>query len=165
MRIVGGRHAEADASVHAAWAAARAEADGGDLAHVRRLLVRNVIARAAATAGADASASDDDDVAASRFHDEDDRWNGHWKTTPQDFEALRPDGPLATPAHATVERALAGMPLAERTVVTLRDVARWSVAEIGDAIGADAELVRALLQDGRSRVARALARVVDERPA
>jgi RNA polymerase sigma-70 factor (ECF subfamily) len=108
-----------------------------------------------------ALAGDDDapTVDPALFEPADDRWAGHWRSYPEAWAR----GPEA----AVVERELLGvirtavdaLPLAQRTVMSLRDIEGWDAAEVCDLLEISEVHQRVLLHRARARVRRA----IDER--
>jgi RNA polymerase sigma-70 factor (ECF subfamily) len=96
-------------------------------------------------------------VAALRKHNvegEGSRWEGWFKVDPRPFTILegRRRGETRRAAAAAVSR----LPLAQRVVVVLRDVAGWTADDVGRLLNIEPSVQRALLHGGRSRVRLAL---------
>ena len=71
---------------------------------------------------------------------------------------------VAAETRATLERAIAVLPLAQREVITLRDIEGWSAAEVCNALGVTETNQRVLLHRARSRVRAALEAYLSDRP-
>ena len=85
-----------------------------------------------------------------------------WSSAPH---AVAPEERLlAAETRAVVQRAIAALPLAQREVITLRDIEGWSAAEVCNALGLTETNQRVLLHRGRSRVRAALERYLSEQP-
>jgi RNA polymerase sigma-70 factor (ECF subfamily) len=85
-----------------------------------------------------------------------------WSSAPR---ALAPEERLlAAETTAVVERTIAALPLAQREVITLRDIEGWSAADVCNALGLTETNQRVLLHRGRSRVRAALERYLSEQP-
>jgi len=78
----------------------------------------------------------------------------HWAGPPQGFapeERL-----LASETQAVLSRAIEALPLAQREVITLRDIEGWSAAEVCKALAVTETNQRVLLHRARSKVRAAL---------
>ena len=76
---------------------------------------------------------------------------GHWAVMPTQWPT--PDeGLLAGETRQVIAAAIADLPVAQRTVIALRDVEGWSAAEVSDALKISAGNQRVLLHRARSRV-------------
>ena len=77
------------------------------------------------------------------------RWPGHWSSPPQHWAEEK----LSTKETLQlVERAIAGLPEAQKQVITLRDVEGWSSEETCAALGISEGNQRVLLHRARSKV-------------
>jgi RNA polymerase sigma-70 factor (ECF subfamily) len=103
--------------------------------------------------------SDEPAVPAVRFRDRDDGFPGHWRAYPgnwqassivQDRETLR-----------VVMGAIADLPLAQRTVIRMRDIEGYSSGEVCAALDVSEGNQRVLLHRARSRVRSALEEHLD----
>jgi len=95
--------------------------------------------------------------AADRFRPPGDpEWPGHWATFPTDWEHQPESRLLASETMTLVAGAIAGLPPAQREVLTLRDVDGWSSGEVCNALGLTETNQRVLLHRGRAKVRRAL---------
>lgn len=83
-------------------------------------------------------------------------WPGHWSSPPESWGSNPEAQVLATETLGVVSRVLQGLPLAQRTVVTLRDVQGWTPEEVSEALGVSRGNQRVLLHRGRSRLRAAL---------
>jgi RNA polymerase sigma-70 factor, ECF subfamily len=97
----------------------------------------------------------DRSVPADRFLPEGSAWAGHWAAGPAEWE-----GPLerllSRELRAMLEAAVAGLPDAQRRVVSLRDIEGWSAEEVCELLGLTEVNQRVLLHRGRSRLRSAL---------
>jgi RNA polymerase sigma-70 factor, ECF subfamily len=93
-------------------------------------------------------------VEPSRFLPADhERWPGHWASKPERFPEERL---LAAETLAVVERAIEGLPPAQRAVISLRDLEGWSAEEARNALGVSETNQRVLLHRARAKVRQAL---------
>ena len=81
------------------------------------------------------------------------RWPGHWASKPQPWPE---DRLLAAETREVVERAIEGLPPAQRAVISLRDLEGWSAEEARNALGVSETNQRVLLHRARSKVRHAL---------
>lgn len=88
----------------------------------------------------------------SRFRPQD----GRWAAPPGDFHELPEARLLAAETIELVENAISTLPVAQREVITLRDVEHWTAAEVCDALGVSEGNQRVLLHRARARVRTAL---------
>ena len=101
-------------------------------------------------------------VEAERFlPPDDDRWPGHWSSRPEPWPEERL---VAAETRGVVERAIEGLPPAQRAVISLRDVEGWSSAETCNALGLTETNQRVLLHRARSKVRQALEDYLSETP-
>jgi RNA polymerase sigma-70 factor (ECF subfamily) len=83
------------------------------------------------------------------------RYPGHWAVMPARWPT--PDeGLLAGETREVIVGAIAGLPVAQRTVIGLRDVEGWTADEVSDALEISAGNQRVLLHRARSRVRNAI---------
>ena len=84
----------------------------------------------------------------------DSRWEGWFKVDPRPFTVLerRRRGETHRAAAAAVSR----LPLAQRVVIVLQDVAGWAADDVGRLLNIEPSVQRALLHGGRARVRLAL---------
>ncbi len=101
-------------------------------------------------------------VADDRFAAAGSPWDGFFFELPPLFDDLRPGGSKAERAHVVAEQGLAELPLGNRIVVVLRDVAGWTAEEVAELLGVDVELQRVALHGGRARIRQALEDVASE---
>ena len=71
---------------------------------------------------------------------------------------------LAAEIRAIVQRAIAALPLAQREVITLRDIEGWSASDVCNALGLTETNQRVLLHRARSKVRAALEPYLSEQP-
>jgi RNA polymerase sigma-70 factor, ECF subfamily len=77
-----------------------------------------------------------------------------WSTAPR---AIGPEERLlAAETQAIVSRAVESLPVAQREVITLRDIEGWSAADVCNALGLTETNQRVLLHRARSKVRAAL---------
>ena len=111
------------------------------------------------------SALEGDDSAPSvpteRFRGSDALWAGHWATPPQRWDGDAESRLMAGEAKGVVDEAIAGLPSAQREVITLRDLAQFTAAEVCDLLGVTEANQRVLLHRGRSKVRAALEQYLD----
>jgi RNA polymerase sigma-70 factor (ECF subfamily) len=104
---------------------------------------------------------EDPAVAAERFRGPDDAFPGHWAGYPSDWRALPEQALTGRETLAVVKDAIAALPLAQRTVITLRDVEGWPADEVCAALEVSEGNQRVLLHRARSHVRAALERHFD----
>ena len=110
-------------------------------------------------------AGDDDDrpaVDPERFSGPSDPYPGHWSRPPADWRSLPEDALLGRETLAAVMAAIEALPPAQRTVITMRDVAGCDGPEVCAALGISEGNQRVLLHRARSRVRAALERRLDD---
>jgi RNA polymerase sigma-70 factor (ECF subfamily) len=95
-------------------------------------------------------------VEADRFRGAGERWAHHWTSAPQRWAEHPEASLLSQETIATVERAAASLPAAQRAVVILRDVVGCDANEVCDTLGITATNQRVLLHRARAKVRRAL---------
>jgi RNA polymerase sigma-70 factor (ECF subfamily) len=142
---------------------------GGDAEGRRERLVHEVVVRVAALeqeAGRPVAVEPEADpepaVADDQFEVPSSPWADFLVEVPPSLDELRPDGALAAKAREAAGEAVADLPLGNRVVVVLRDVAGWSPEAVAALLDVDLELQRVALHGGRARVRRALERVAGE---
>lgn len=107
-----------------------------------------------------ATKEDEPAVPGERFQPPGGAYPGHWASAPRPWSM--PEERLADKETlAVVGRSLAGLPEAQRQVITLRDVDGWSAAEVCAALDISDANQRVLLHRARSRVRAALERYLD----
>jgi len=84
-----------------------------------------------------------------------DLFPGHWAVAPTRWPTPE-EGLLAGETREVITTAIAGLPKAQRTVISLRDVEGWSSAEVCEALEISAGNQRILLHRARSRVRSAI---------
>jgi RNA polymerase sigma-70 factor, ECF subfamily len=84
---------------------------------------------------------------------------GHWVSPPR---AWPEDRLLSGETRKILESAIEGLPAAQRTVVSLRDVEGWSAEEVRNALELSETNQRVLLHRGRAKVRRALEKYLAE---
>jgi RNA polymerase sigma-70 factor (ECF subfamily) len=83
------------------------------------------------------------------------RFPGHWATMPARWPTPE-EGLLAGETREVIAAAIAELPVAQRTVIALRDVEGWSSEEVREALEISAGNQRILLHRARSRVRSAI---------
>jgi RNA polymerase sigma-70 factor (ECF subfamily) len=99
----------------------------------------------------EAAGSDEPSVDPSRFDS-----GGAWSAAPASWEDVPEDRLLAREALATIDDAIATLPPAQRTVITLRDVNGWTGDEVCNVLDISETNQRVLLHRARTKVRRAL---------
>jgi RNA polymerase sigma-70 factor, ECF subfamily len=82
-------------------------------------------------------------------------FGGHWLVMPTPWPAPEA-GLLAGETRDVIKRAIAGLPVAQRTVIALRDIEGWSSEEVCEALEITAGNQRILLHRARNRVREAI---------
>jgi RNA polymerase sigma-70 factor (ECF subfamily) len=83
--------------------------------------------------------------------------DGSWRSPPSTWSADTPEALLAAKdMRAVIDKALADMPVQQRSVLTLRDVEGLSLEEISHVLEISASNTRVLLHRGRRRLWSAL---------
>jgi len=83
------------------------------------------------------------------------RWAGYWSAPPSPWSL--PEGRLlASEARAVIERAVAELPAAQATVLTMRDVVGFGPDEVRNVLEISESNQRVLLHRARSKVRQAL---------
>ena len=85
-------------------------------------------------------------------------WPLHWSVPPTAWGASPEGELLSRESLELVERAIRGLPPAQREVITLRDVDGWDSDEVCNVLGISETNQRVLLHRARSRVRAALER-------
>jgi RNA polymerase sigma-70 factor, ECF subfamily len=85
------------------------------------------------------------------------RFPGHWAMMPTRWPTPE-EGLLAGETRAVIAAAIAELPVAQRTVIALRDIEGWSAEEVVEALEISAGNQRVLLHRARSRVRNAIER-------
>ena len=127
-----------------------------NIAKTRGARERRMVPLAALATGED----DEPTVPPERFQGPDGPWPGHWACAPRPWEdPERRLGSLEAREH--LRAALAGLPEAQQTVVTLRDVEGMSAEEVCDLLDLTPVNQRVLLHRARSTVRAGLEAEVD----
>jgi RNA polymerase sigma-70 factor, ECF subfamily len=83
------------------------------------------------------------------------RWTGHWASPPSPWQL--PEGRLlAAEARTLIDRAIAELPAAQATVLTMRDVVGFDSTEVCNVLEISETNQRVLLHRARSKVRQAL---------
>ena len=86
---------------------------------------------------------------------------GHWARYPHDWSTLPSDALLGRETLEVAKRAIEELPDAQRTVITMRDVAGFTAEEVREALEVSESNQRVLLHRARSRVRAAIERHLD----
>jgi len=105
---------------------------------------------------------DDPAVAVERFRGRDDAFPGHWNGYPRDWRTVPEQALMGRETLDVVKAAIAGLPTAQRQVITLRDVEGWGADEVCAALELSDGNQRVLLHRARSHVRAALERHLDD---
>jgi RNA polymerase sigma-70 factor (ECF subfamily) len=159
--------AVAEDVVQETWLAVLRGIDGFEGRSSVRTWVFRILANRARTRGArearsvpfsslgGAASEDEPAVDPDRFLGDGSKWPGHWAAAPRPFD--EPEARLlANETLRVVEDAIAGLPPAQRAVITLRDVEHWDPTDVADALELSDGNQRVLLHRARSRVRGAL---------
>ncbi len=93
----------------------------------------------------------------SRFRDEDDPAGpGTWLSPPASWDEVPEERLVSGETRAEIDRAIAALPEAQRTVITMRDVEGWTSDEVCNALDVSETNQRVLLHRARTKVRRAL---------
>ncbi len=90
------------------------------------------------------------------------RWPRCWTTLVDDWEGIPDERLLSQEALGTIRTAIDRLPLAQRAVMTLRDVEGWSAEEACAFLGITDANQRVLLHRARASVRRRLERYFGE---
>jgi RNA polymerase sigma-70 factor, ECF subfamily len=85
------------------------------------------------------------------------RFPGHWAIMPTRWPTPE-EGLLAGETRGVIAAAVAELPAAQRTVISLRDIEGWTSEEVGEALEITPGNQRVLLHRARSHVRRAIER-------
>jgi RNA polymerase sigma-70 factor (ECF subfamily) len=96
-----------------------------------------------------------------RFRAPGEAFAGHWNRYPGQWSALPDERLLGSETVAVVKRAIEQLPDSQRTVITMRDIAGFSAAEVSELLDVSAGNQRVLLHRARSHVRAALERHLD----
>jgi RNA polymerase sigma-70 factor (ECF subfamily) len=102
--------------------------------------------------------ADEPSVAPERFLDPQERWAGHWASTPRRFGDVPDERLFARETLGAVEEAMLDLPLGQRAVIELRDVEGWGAGEVCELLEISEANQRVLLHRARARVRAALER-------
>jgi RNA polymerase sigma-70 factor, ECF subfamily len=91
-----------------------------------------------------------------RFRGPEDAFPGHWHAYPADWSALPEERLLGRETLDVIARAIDELPVAQRTVITLRDIQGCNAEEVCEALEVTDANQRVLLHRARSRVRAAL---------
>jgi RNA polymerase sigma-70 factor, ECF subfamily len=96
-----------------------------------------------------------------RFHPAGDRYPGHWKSYPTDWRTLPEAKLLADETLQIVQRAIEELPVTQRAVIAMRDVAGCTAKEVCETLDISEGNQRVLLHRARARVRARLERHID----
>jgi RNA polymerase sigma-70 factor, ECF subfamily len=108
-----------------------------------------------------AGEEDEPAVEPDRFRGPGDGFPGHWRAYPADWQRLPEDALLQHETLRVTVEAIADLPAAQRTVITMRDIQGCPAEEVCDVLGVSEGNQRVLLHRARSRVRAALERHFD----
>ena len=108
-----------------------------------------------------ASEQDEPVVDPERFRDETDGFPGHWRAYPGNWASLPDEALLGRETLDVVMRAIEELPMPQRVVITMRDVAGCSAEEVCGTLDVSDGNQRVLLHRARSQVRNALERHLD----
>lgn len=111
----------------------------------------------------DAMESNESAVPADRFLDATHEWAFHWAVPPKAWGGSPEEQLITRETLGLLERAINGLPPAQREVITLRDVDGLTSEEVCNVLGITETNQRVLLHRARSRVRGALERHFDAR--
>jgi RNA polymerase sigma-70 factor (ECF subfamily) len=97
-----------------------------------------------------------------RFLPEGERWASYWASTPRRFDELPEARLLSGETLEVAQTAIAGLPGAQRAVITMRDIAGFTSEDVCDALAISEGNQRVLLHRARTKVRRALEVHFDE---
>jgi RNA polymerase sigma-70 factor, ECF subfamily len=96
-----------------------------------------------------------------RFRPAGESFAGNWQSFPADWASLPEEKLLGRETLEVVKREIGELPEAQRTVITMRDVAGCSAEEVCEALEISGANQRVLLHRARSRVRAAIERHLD----
>jgi RNA polymerase sigma-70 factor, ECF subfamily len=91
-----------------------------------------------------------------RFLGPDHHWAGHWSVPPPRWDEIPEERLLGRETLACAQRAIDALPLAQRQVITLRDVEGWDSEDVCELLGLSEGNQRVLLHRARTKVRLAL---------
>jgi RNA polymerase sigma-70 factor (ECF subfamily) len=96
-----------------------------------------------------------------RFQRADQPLTGNWSSFPADWASLPDEQLLGRETLEVVKRRIADLPEAQRTVITMRDIAGCGAEEVCEVLEISAANQRVLLHRARSKVRAAIERHLD----
>jgi RNA polymerase sigma-70 factor (ECF subfamily) len=105
---------------------------------------------------AEAETEEGPSVDPDRFFGPGHRWAGHWAAYPERWEKVPERRLVSDETRRLIADAIAGLPPAQRQVISLRDVEGWSSDEVCNALELSETNQRVLLHRARSKVRQAL---------
>jgi RNA polymerase sigma-70 factor (ECF subfamily) len=109
----------------------------------------------------DEAGEEEPSVDPDRFLDESSRYAGHWNGYPAPMPELQL---LDAEVRQVIDRAIATLPPAQATVISMRDVAGFEAEDVCNALGISETNQRVLLHRARSKVRRALEEYLAQGP-
>ena len=97
-----------------------------------------------------------------RFRRPGEAFAGHWNAYPSDWSSLPDERLLGRETLGVVKRSIEELPHAQRTVITMRDIAGCAAEEVCDLLEISRANQRVLLHRARSSVRAALERHLDD---
>jgi RNA polymerase sigma-70 factor (ECF subfamily) len=85
---------------------------------------------------------------------------GFWNAPPASWEDVPEERLLSRETRAEIDQAIAGLPPAQRAVITMRDVDGWSSEEVRNVLDLSETNQRVLLHRARSKVRSSLEQYV-----
>jgi RNA polymerase sigma-70 factor (ECF subfamily) len=152
--------------VHDAWTEALDQVERFDgRTALRPWLLRFVVRLAAPLAvGLDRGTPDARAPAVDRerFRGGGDAFPGHWRAYPRDWRTLPDDVRRGESARRVVEAAIASLPVEQRAIIAMRDIAGCAHREACDVLEVPEDIARERLHRARCRVRAALERHFDD---
>src|SRR5262249_2928904 len=105
---------------------------------------------------------DEASVDPDRFIPQGERWANYWASSPQRFEALPESRLMSSETFAAAREAIDALPAAQRTVISMRDIAGFASEDVCEALDLSEGNQRVLLHRARAKVRRALEQHFEE---
>jgi RNA polymerase sigma-70 factor, ECF subfamily len=97
-----------------------------------------------------------------RFRGVDEVFYGHWSSPPRPWADVPEEQLVARETRERIGAAIRQLPLAQREVITLRDVEGWSSAEVCNGLDLSETNQRVLLHRARTKVRQTLAQYLTD---
>jgi RNA polymerase sigma-70 factor, ECF subfamily len=97
-----------------------------------------------------------------RFIPQGERWANHWASSPPRFDDLPESRLMSAETFAVARKAIDALPAAQRTVISMRDIAGFASEDVCDALELSEGNQRVLLHRARASVRRALEQHFEE---